>query len=106
MTIGCRAQLFEIIVVTERQILVELFGRQHFGRGSFRLATVFGLDSHACENLRTGGECPHAEAERQPQYDAALEQLNVQYPEVAGATESLSCRSCRFQASASRRPRR
>ena len=69
-------QLVEVVLVGQRQVLVEPLGRHHLG-GRAPFAPAIGeLDARAGERLRAFGERHHAEAEGQPQHNRPLVQLD------------------------------
>jgi hypothetical protein len=77
------AELLDILVVAEREILVEPFGGQRLGGNAGGAAAVGRGDRHAQHRLRRLGDRDDAEAERQPQFHVALEQLDALYLHLA-----------------------
>ena len=62
-----KAKLLEILLIGEREVLVEPLGHEHFRRRSPMRAAVGKLDACAHENLRRLGERDHAEPKGQAQ---------------------------------------
>ena len=71
------AQLLEVVLVGERQVLVEPFRRQHLRRHAPALAPVPGPDPNPGEGLRCRRQRHHAEAEGHPEDDVALVEADL-----------------------------
>ncbi len=71
------AQLLEVLLVGERQILVEPLGHEHFRRRAPMRAAVGKLDARAHEHLRRLGERDNAEPKGQAQAHRSFVEANV-----------------------------
>ena len=74
-------QLVEIILVRQRQVLVEPFRGEQFCGGAPLRSAVGKLDTNAHEALRRLGECHDAEPERHPQPDVSFVENNLAHAE-------------------------
>ena len=72
-----KSKLVEIVLVRQRQILVEPFGRQQFGGGAPMRLPAGQLDAGAHKTLRRLGKRNHAEAKRHAQAHGSLVKLHV-----------------------------
>src|ERR1700743_398803 len=71
-------QLIEIVVIAERQVLIEPFGGEQFGSSPFCFASRRRSNANAHESLRALGQRDDTEPERQAQFHRALVELNIQ----------------------------
>ena len=74
-------QLVEIVLVRQRQVLVEPFRRQHLGGGAPLRTAVGKLDTNAHETLRRLGQRHHAEPERHSQVNVSFVEANLAHGE-------------------------
>ena len=89
-----QAQLSEVVLIRQRQILVEPFRRQQFG-GRAPLRTAIGkFDADAHKALWRLGQCHDAKAKRHPKADVTLVEPHLPDKEMrAGHARDAKCRS-------------
>jgi hypothetical protein len=76
------AQLREVVVVAQAQVLVEPLGCHQLGGAAPRRAAVGQLDARVRERLRALGQRDDAEAKRQPQRHRPLVQRELAHMEA------------------------
>src|SRR5690606_15538328 len=87
------AQLMVVLLVAERQVLVEPFGGERLSRYAQRFASVVKQDTHAHDRLAAVRGGLHAEAERHAQVIGALPALDCDKPD-ADAAHASACSLC------------